>query len=233
MAGLGDIVGSIVPQFEGIGVGSLVGIITYLVLLVLIIVIGAVLTWFVVKRKKYRNKIIIFEKIDGKMTRTGTDRAMEMKYGQSGDTIFLTSKSKRYLPRPTIQTGAREFWYYIREDGELINFGIEDIDANMKKAKVHYLDKEVRYARTQIQRNLKERFDKKSWIAENWTVVAGIGFVAMIGIMTWLLFDKWIDLAGATNSGVDAARLVLEEAKKVVASLDNICTGGSGLLPAS
>ena len=62
--------------------------------------------------------------------------------------------------------GRRIYWYVIREDGEWIKFELEDIDQKMRKAGVHYLDKEMRYARTALEEALKERYDKPNFWKE-------------------------------------------------------------------
>ena len=56
-------------------------------------------------------------------------------------------------------------------------------------------------------------------------------YIALIGIMVWLLFDKWVDLAQATAASVDTAAVVLDRIDQILGSMDNICSGGSGLVP--
>ena len=67
---------------------------------------------------KYNKKIVIFEKINGRFEPTRKDRAMELKFGRAGDTVFYLAKNRKYLPVPVIQTGRRKYWFAIREDGE-------------------------------------------------------------------------------------------------------------------
>ena len=90
----------------------------------------------------------------------------------------------------------------------------------------------MRYARTQIQKGLKDRYDKPGFWQQYGLLLFSIGYIVIIGVMTWLLFDKWIDLASVTNAGVEASGKVMEKADGIILKLSNICTGGSGIVPA-
>jgi len=212
-------------------VGISTSMIVYLIIAVVVLAIVFFVALLIIRFLKYNQKIIIFEKINGRFEPTRKDRAMEMKIGNAGDTVFLLKKHKKQIPTPTIQTGRKTYWFFVREDGEWINFSPGDYDADARKSGARFLDKEMRYARTQIQRGLKDRYDEPGFWKQYGLLVFSIGFIALIGILTFLLFDKWIDLARATNSGVETAGLVLEETRKIIGTLDNICSGGSGLVP--
>ena len=220
----GGIVSGMIPKAQSIGSGF-IGMMAWLIALITTIAILGIVIFFIFRRLKFNKKILIFEKINGVFQPTRGDRCAEVKLSTSGDTIFYCLKHKKYLPNPSIQTGRRIFWYFIREDGEWINFSLKDLDEESKKVGARFLDKEMRYARTQIQKGLKERYDKPSFWQQYGVLVMNIVWIAMIGIMTFLLFDKWIDLASTTNAGVETAGRVLEKVEQVLANLDNICSG--------
>lgn len=209
--------------------GGTVNFIAWLILLGVFILIAGVALFFFLQYRKFNIRIIIFEKIGGRYENTGRDRGAIMKFGKGGDTILFLLRRKKYLPTPSLQSGRRTYWYVIREDGEWINFELGDIDLQMKNAGVSYLDKEMRYARTQIQKGLKERYEQGGFWKQYGTLIASLGFIAILGIMTFLLFDKWIDLANTTNIGVETAGRVLEQAERILSAIDNIQSGGSGL----
>ena len=211
----------------GFGRG-LIGLGAWLLFFVIVLVIIGVGAYLFIRKLKFNKKIIIFEKIGNHFEPTKTDRAMEVKFSTGGDTIFYLQKHKKYMPSPELQTGRRVYWYWIREDGEWINFCPGDFDEDAKRLHAHFLDKEVRFARTQIQKGLKERYDKPGFWKQYGILVFSIGFIAMIGIMTWLLFDKWIELAATTNAGVESAGLVMKQAGEVLSAISNVCSGGSG-----
>jgi len=223
-----DIVGGFAPDFN---FGGTMNIITWVIILIIFIGIGGVAAYMIIKRLKFKHKIVIFEKLGGRFEPTAKDRAMELKLSKSGDTIFYLSKRKKYLPTPRLQTGKRTFWYFIREDGEWINFSPGDFDEQSRELGAKFLDYEMRYARTQIDRGLKERYDQPGFWKQYGLLVFSIAFIVIIGVMVWLLFDKWIALAATTNEAVETAGIVLDRTDQILSSLDNICSGGSGYVP--
>jgi len=48
--------------------------------------------------------------------------------------------------------------------------------------------------------------------------------------MVWLLFQEWTELAQATSGAVDTAAVVLDRIDQILSSMDNICSGGSGIV---
>lgn len=202
-----------------------------LLVLVLVGVISTIIILFILN-KRYNKKIIIFEKIGGNFVPVRQDKGMEIKFSTAGDTITYLKKHKKYLPNPSIQTGNREYWYFIRQDDEWINFGLEDLDEQSRKVGARFLDKEMRYARTSIQKGLKDRYESQNAWQKYGIYILSFGYVALIGVMVWLLFDKWVDLAGTTAGAVDTAGIVLDRVDQILSSMNNICQGGSGFKPA-
>ncbi len=211
-----------------VGLGGVIGVIAALIIGAIIILLVSFVIFLYLQSRKFDKRIIVFEKIGGRYENTGRDRGAIIKFGKTGDTILYLLRRKKYLPTPSIQSGRKIYWYVIREDGEWINFSLGDIDMQMKKAGAKYLDNEMRYARTQIQKGLKERYEQSGFWKQYGTLIASVAFIVVLGVMVFLLFDKWIELAGVTNQGVATAGEVLEETKKVLSALDNICSGGSG-----
>ncbi len=192
------------------------------------IITGGIVFYIIIK-KMYYKQLVIFEKVGGNIQVTKKDTARDIRLGEAGDYILHTRRFKKFLPSPTIQTGINTFWYYIREDGEWINFGLEDIDAVMRKAKAHFLDKEMRYARTAMQKNLKDRLLKITFWDKYGAMLMWTMYIAIVGIMTYLLFDKWIELSSEVARMVDTSAEVMELARDVLQNVDNIKSGGSGI----
>ena len=209
-----------------ISLSGIFGALTILLIIVILIVVVIGLGYWIIQRRKYNKRINIFEKIHGRWEHTKTDKAMEVKIGKTGDTVFILKKHKKYIPIPSLQMGPRIYWLAVREDGEWINFEIEDIDVKQRKAGVHFVNTDMRYARTALEEALKDRYDKPQFWKEYGIIIASVGFIAMIGVMTWLLFDRWIELASTTNAGVQASKEVIELAKETLIAIDNIRMAG-------
>ena len=90
------------------------------------------------------------------------------------------------------------------------------------KLKMREMNQAMLYHHTGINKGLKERYEKKNLWKEYLPIILSVGFIIMIGVMTWLLFDKWITLAQTTNVGVETSAKVLEKADSILGKLDNL-----------
>jgi len=226
-----DTIKEFMPTWD-LGIGAM-SIVAWLIIAIVFLALVGVGTYFIVRRWKFNKKIVIFEKINGRFQNTKKDQAMEMKHGDAGDMIFYLRKLKKKIPRGVLQTGRNTYWYFIREDGELINFEPGDFDADAKTMGARMLDKEMRYARTQLQRSFKDRYDEPGFWKQYGLFVVSIVYIVIVGMMIWLLFDKWLDTASIINGAVQTQVEVLKETKNIIAALDNLRSGGSGLVSAA
>ena len=88
------------------------------------------------------------------------------RIGKAGDYWCKLKKFKKTLPRPRRQVEKNTYWFYEREDGEWVNFTLNDFDDGMKKAGAYFVDEDMRLQRLGIQKNLQERlwiFAKKNF----------------------------------------------------------------------
>lgn len=216
-----DITGTLAGYMPKVGGSSLFTFITWLLIGGVFLVIVGISAWVFVRWLKFNNKIIISEKINGRLEDTKRDSAMEMKVSKAGDTVFFLRKCKKYIPRPTLQSGRRVFRFWIREDGEWINYRFGDFDEQARALGAKFLDKEVRYARSQIQKGLKERYDKDSFWKTHGATILTFSFIALIAVMSWFLFDKWIE-------GLNAVPHILDRLSLLIDKVDNACMGGTG-----
>lgn len=202
-------------------------------MIIIVLILSGVAMFFFILRYLFSKKLVVFEKIAGQIQVTRRDSAREIRLGQAGDTAFVTRRTKKTLPRGQIQTGKNIYWYYIREDGEWINFGIKDIDEVMREAGAHFVDKDMRYARLGLQKNFEKRLQKVTFWDKYGAWIMWTTYLLVTGIMTWLLFDKFIELAGKVSSILDVGEKIMEQSESILVSMNNICTGGTGFQPAT
>lgn len=204
---------------------TIVSTITWVILFILFAIAAGIVTFIIMRQRKFNKRIEVYEKINGKWERTMVLRAMFMNIGDAGDQVLYVSKVKKFLPMPSIQTGRNTYWYVIREDKEWINVGLEDIDEKFREAGAWFLDKEARHARTALQKNLKDRFQKLTFLEKYGGLMVWTVLVLVIGVSVWLWFDKMIELSSSVDKVVKLAADVLEKSGNVVTKLDNVCTG--------
>lgn len=169
------------------------------IVIAIILVFGGIWWW---QRRKFSKTIRMFKKVGNRSIPIGTDKAMFERVGLAGDYWAKTQKFGKYLAKPQIEMSKDEFWYYIREDGEWINFGLDDIDQQMKDAGVYFLDEDMRLTRLAIEKNLMQRYDKKSfWDKYGVMIMYGLAFL-IIAILLIVLFQRLTPLAGAISGSV-------------------------------
>jgi ABC-type multidrug transport system fused ATPase/permease subunit len=223
-----DVVKGLLPSIKAIGITSISIIAGFIIIFILMIIIGVVF-FVIMQNRRYKNTIIIFDKINGKWVDVDKDKALEITFSDLGATIFYFKKYKIYKPKPKIQSGFRRYYFRKRSDGELENFDLQDSDTPLS-LKMESMERDMMYANTGIRKGLKERYEKLKWYKEYAPIIVSVIFIILIIVGTWLLFDKWIKLAQTTTDAVKTAREVLELAKSILANIDTIKSGGSGIV---
>lgn len=227
---LGSQVGELTGIGSGGGGGGNAG--TIVLVIFLILVAGAIaggIAYWIVMRKQFNLKIVLFERINGKYQPTRRDKAKKIKIGHAGDEVIKLRKNKKILPMPSLQTGINTYWYYVSDDGEWINFDAGDFDEDRRQLGANFLDKEMRYARTSLQHMTEQRYNQLSWWQRNGNLVFGIAAFVIIGIVMYLIVQEYASMTAGAQKAVEASKEVMDSAEKVLSSLDNVCQGGSGV----
>lgn len=206
---LGDAVGGMIPQISG---GQ---ILNWGLIFMFIVLIGiglAVLTIYVLNLIKYNKKIKLFRRVGNQIIPVLQDRGMFARVGNAGDYWCQLKRFKKILPRPRIQMGKNEFWFYEREDGEWINFSLADFDSQMRKANAYYVDEDMRLQRLGIQKNLRDRFQKVTFWQRYGGMIISIIYILVVTICFVVLFQK---MEGAWGEAQSMASAVKEMAMEV------------------
>ncbi|KKL66542.1 hypothetical protein LCGC14_2143910 [marine sediment metagenome] len=225
--GATDYVKGFMPSFIGKGSTalSLGGLIIFVLVFLGMLGFG---TWWFVRYLKYNKKIVVFEKIGGRFEQTMVDKAMEIPLSTAGDTVIILKKSKKIMPFPRLQMGRRVYWYFIREDREWINFDMLDLDEEARKGGARFLQQEARFARTQVQKGLKERYDRPGFWKQYGLLVISIIYIVVIGMMIFLALGKFVDIVNALGGVVSEVESLMGRADKIIGNLGNVCGSGSG-----
>jgi NADH:ubiquinone oxidoreductase subunit 6 (subunit J) len=183
----GNILGGMGLKF---GSGSLGTILLWVI--VIMVLIGAItgfIVWWISK-KSWNKKVWIFVKVAGVPMLKLIDTGKLISFGMAGDKLMKLKTLKKWLPPPQIQMGKDIYWYYEREDGEFVNFSLEDLDERQRKAGAYFVDTDMRMQRLGIEKNLRDRMEKKSWLEKYGSVIAGAVFIIMVTVCLVVLFSK-------------------------------------------
>ena len=212
-----------------INLGSILGGIGQflLILFVFIIVGGGTYLFFHWKKKREANKKIFwFEEVNGSMVATGDDTAVELTIPKTNITLFYIKNKDMYMPRPVKRMGQDSYWFCIKNNREIVNFVMKNLNEEMTEAKLDYDHTDMRYAhsnlRELIQRNYRD--NSKPWWREYKDV---IGLVVLIFVLS-LSFFFIISKVGAL---IDKASMLIEVGNQYMnsACAQNV---GSGIMSA-
>ncbi|GAH06563.1 unnamed protein product, partial [marine sediment metagenome] len=127
---------------------------------ILIVAGGLTFLWNLKKAKKktFKNRIPIFQTINGKRKRIGSDWAKELFVPDSNISLFYLKEYKIYLARPTRSMGENEYWYAISENGEWVNFDLSVSPDQDTLATANYDHRDTRYAYINLKEIIKKNY---------------------------------------------------------------------------
>jgi len=219
---MGDAV-SLSSAFTGFNIGSIgfALLIFFLAVFVVLMIGGGLFYW--VQRKKLKHTIPLYKKIGSRVIRVATYKAKDYSISRAGDKLWFVPKVKKYIGVGSLQSGANEYSYFEREDGEWINFELPDIDTQMKVAGVKYIQQDMRSQRIAISNILDQRFaNKQSWWDKYGNLVTYTIFYLVVAISMVVIFYQWSDI-------IDKTGLLLD---RIVAYENLKCPNIQGVVPA-
>jgi len=165
-------------------------------------------------KKTYKHKIIVYGMMGNAPRIKWRDTAKEVPMGKAGDKLYYLRQKKRYLPLPTLQMGYNEWWFWEREDGELINITIEDLDTKQKALGIKFIESDMRLQRLGIEKNLAFRLQKQSFWDKYGDKIVNILFYVIVSLLLIVIFVEWQKTAVVLNEAVQTAGEVLKEVNK-------------------
>lgn len=210
--------------------GNISNVIIWFIGILFLIAVLSLIAWLVIRMLKYKFKIVIFGKVSGKWEIIKVDRAMLIPYGKGGDKVMYLRKTKRTIPLPSLQSGKNTYYMCLREDDELINFEMEDLDKLQKQMGAKFLDKEMRYARVSLQGHFKERYDRPKFWDKYGALVINVVAIVLIMVMLFLIIDKVLDGASTLNRMLETQEKIQDLNLKVLNAIEQV-TAGSGIRP--
>ncbi len=200
------------------------------ILVILLIVAGGFTFWYI-NKKSYNKTIVKYREINGVACRVGIEKAKEVVLPNTSVRAFYLKKSKFYLPRPSIESGPEEYLYFIRDDGEWLNIGITNVNAEMRKLKIKFDHTDMRMANAALKRLVDKSYKKSNWIKE-WAPYIGFGvIIIMLGIAGYLVMGEAGKVTASAAQNVESLSAIQESLNGILKNINNIASS-SGLRPA-
>jgi len=201
------------------------------VFFVLILVGGVVFLYYYRKLKKtqFLNSIPIFTKVHGKLSRIGIDKAKELFIPDTNISLFFLRDKKIYIARPTRSMGSNEYWYYISENGEWINFDLSTSPDDNTLAIANYDHRDTRYAYVNLKEIIKRNYKDKSvkWWQDP-KIIGIIGIIIIMVIFTIvmiLFFSRTGKMIEGLSPIADKMLTIADKLEKTSLNMQNINSG--------
>jgi len=214
--------------FGGFNMGSVWNFLSYVLIIILVVGGTAIFLYFFLNKKRYTEKITFWERNSqtGKLAASKTIKAMLVRLDTYGNLIFRLKKPfKTKTIINNLHYPAKPHTYYVEytRDGKLVEFeGIGDYDEERKQMNATFRDDNTELGRSSMHTINKERYDKKSWIKENASLLVNIGAIVVIMVFLWLIADKLIGLVGQIGGVVKQMGSVQQSQANILDSLNSL-----------
>lgn len=180
--------------------------------------------WRRKNKKLYNKRIFWFEEIHGDMVPIGEDWGAELKIPGTNLTVFYIKTKDMYLPRPVKKMGKDAYWFAIRNNREIVNFAMKNINDEMKEANLDYDHTDQRYALTNLLAIIKRNYRDKAtpWWREYKDVIAIVVLIFVLTLSFFFLFTK-------VGGLIEKVGILIDHADKLIQSAGQT-TPGSGVI---
>lgn len=204
-----------------IGLGMIGSMLLVLFLAVFIVCLVGVGIFLYLNKKKYKYKIPLTKTIGNRTVRLATYHAKDFPIGRAGDKLWYVKELKKYISPAVLQTAPNEYTHHEREDGEWVNVEYPDVDVEMRKMGVKYVQQDMRSNRIAISDILEERFKDQKTFWEKWgNMIMQIIFYLIVTMMMVVIFYQFSDIVSKISILVDQLKVT----QKAV--------GGGSIVPA-
>lgn len=191
----------------------------------ILLLCGAIFFYFYnnKRQKKLYNKTLHWwEEVNGQLTPTQDDKACELTIPNTNVKIFYVKSKDLYLPRPTKKTGKDHYMMCIKNNREIVNFVVTNLNREMKEAGLDYDHTDMRYAQNNLMELIKRNYRDKSvtWWKEYKEVIV---LVVYLFVMTFCI----VIILYRTGILIDKVGILMDTANRIIST-----TQGSGVVTA-
>jgi len=221
--GLGDTLGLSKAGINFNFSSILSGLGQFIVILILFLLVGAIFYYIYYlkkKKKNYNKKIFWFEEVNGSIVPVGEDSACEMTIPNSNIQVFYIKEKDMYLPRPVKRMGKDAYWFVIKNNREIVNFTMKNINEDMKEANLDYDHTDMRYALTNLKELIKRNYRDKSqpWWREYKEIISLVILIFVLTISFIFIISKVGGLIDRVGVLIDHADQLIKIAETKAAS---------------
>jgi len=184
-------------------------------LIVLFFALAGILIFFWIRKRQYKYKIPLYARVGNVPTRIAKYKAREIFMGRAGDKLWYVAKAKKFIPPPTISSAPKEYWHWVREDGEWINFALGDLDEDARKSGVKYIHQDMRMQRLATDRLLEQRLMQKTFWEKWGLIISYVVFFLVITIALVIIFWQWGKIVEKLDETLTQVNGLLDKANRL------------------
>jgi len=244
MGMLGDLgVEGVIPEIDITGALSGSWIYIFIIAVVgIILVVGLVIFLYLTT---YKKKIVLFENISGQGYQpVFKSKARIIKLGVGGEEILKTLIGGHFVSAYGRKMGKNTYWYAKGQDGYWYNIVLGDLDAKMGMLDIEPIDRDVRMFHVALDRLSQQTYGKTSFMEKYGVHMMMFLFLIVLVLGMWFIVGKIGDAVAPLSTAADTSLKVQEMNMKITSQLEavaralghnveNIESGGSGLVPAT
>lgn len=193
----------------------------------------------------YKKKVIFFENISGQGYQpVFKSRARIIKLGVGGEELLKTMFGGHFISAYGRKMGKNTYWYAKGQDGYLYNVLLGDLDAKMGMLDIEPIDRDVRMFHVALDRLSQQTYGKTSFLEKYGVHMMLFLFLIVLILGMWFIVGKIGDAVAPLSTAADTSLKVQEMNVQITSKLEavaralgykveNIETGGSGIVPAT
>ncbi len=211
------------------GIFSTIG--SFVLLIFAIVIVGGIVAfiyWTITQKKVYNQKLHFFEEVNKVMVPVEDLVARELIIPNTNVKVFYIKSKDLYMPRGTKKMGKKSYWYAIRNNREIVNFTMANINDKMKEADLDFDHEDMRLAFLNLSDLIKRNYKDKStkWWKEYKDIISTVIFIFILTVAFFFIARQVGGLISSLNPLVDKITQALDQITKM-------CGGASsGIAPA-
>lgn len=202
---------------------GIMGFVLVLLAFVAIGILAFVVVWKRKQAKLFIERIFWFQEVNGQIIPIGDDWARQLTIPNSGITVFYIKSKNMYLPVPTKRMGKNAYWYVVKNNRELVNFTMKNINEEKNEGGLDYDHTDMRYAQSNLKDLIKRNYIDKAtpWWKEYKELISWVILIFIMSISFYFLFTKMAELVDRIGSLINIAEQLIRASE---------ATSGSGII---
>jgi hypothetical protein len=211
-----------------VGVGAIGNaLILFAISVTILGLVGWLIYWRIVS-KQYKFKIPLYKSINGTNFKQAYYVAKNVPISKAGDSLWFVKGIKKFIAPANLTDAPNEYPHEEREDGEWINFSIDSVNDQQKKAGVRFIQQDMRTQRVATAQILEQRLINKGFWEKYKDLIIHLIFYIIVTLLMIVTFWQWgniVDRIGGLLSNVEG---IAENLNK----LECIGQRETGIIPA-